>query len=116
MAFNEISAYTVDDFKSQWDTFKTPYGELIWGVLNRLQEKQTTVSEELNAYYNSEEYYENELTEIEVIINQAITNANDVTKGSDIDAAIAEVQAIIDAAKLEIDAVKTSAEIDAENQ
>lgn len=116
MAFYEISAYTVDDFKSQWDTFITPYGELVWGVLNRLQEKKATVSTELSAYYNSEEYYENELTEIEVIINQAITNANDVTKGSDIDAAIGEVQAIIDAAKLEIDAVKTSAEIDAENQ
>ena len=116
LKYSSRDGYQMTDYKESFDTAYNSAISNISYVNNKLDDIKESLRDLL--IYSTNDYYENELLEVYEIIDAAVEAGEAVEKGVNetVLEAVARVQAIIDAANEEIDAVKTWQEVYAEEK
>lgn len=106
----KLSAYTLEQYKETLDYYYNSSLQNIGYVSNKLDDIKTVMNNELKigGYYSYNDYYEDELTQIDEIAENAKGSgeAIELENYNSMAEAVNAVQTIIDNAKASIDAVK----------
>lgn len=107
-----LNEYQLESYKASVDQYYESALNAIAMVNNKLDDIKETINEELSDGYDYVSYYTNDWDKIVAIIEKACDDADKVELiEGEMSDAVAEVQSIIDSAKVEIAKVKTYREV-----